>query len=250
MKNFILPILLILLGLQGISAQVHLGNQVQIGLDNSVISDDIALSIDSDSLTLILPNLDAADISAISTPDEGMMIYNLDTKKYQGYTIERSTLATVSCCTNNLVVVGPFNEEYGIVLKTPTAGKIESIVLRYFFNNAYNQPVRLVISDSPKNNCDINNPTNILSLTDYFPATSGDNHYVPVNDIYLTAGQSIYIWPEQIDENIVSLRYLSGVHPDPNMSVYNFSPCNQFSFDVHAKLNMKVITNQAWVDLH
>lgn len=250
MKNFILPILLILLGLQGIRAQVHLGNQVQIGLDNSVISDDVALSIDSDSLTLILPNLSAADISAISTPDEGMLIYNKDIKKYQGFAIDRDVVATVTCCTNAQLSTFHFNEEYGVVLKTPTAGYIESVTLRYFFNGSYNQPIRLVIADSPKNNCDVNNPTNILSLTDYFPATSGFNHYVPLTDVYLSAGQNIYIWPEQIDENIVKLRYLSGVSIDPNMSVYDFSLCNQFNNDVHAQLNMKVITNQAWVDLH
>ena len=250
MKYTLAYLILTSLSFTQLFGQIHLGSQVKIGDDNSIISGDIALDISSDSLAFILPNLSLADMSNLTESLEGMMIYNTDTKKFQGYTVERGPATPVDCCSTNFLVIGPFNEDYGVVLTTPTAGKIESIVLKYFFNGSYNQPIRLVIADSPKNNCDVNNPTHILSLTDFFPATSGFNYYIPVNDIYLSAGQSIFIWPEQIDESIVKLIHRNPSNIDPNINKYDFLNCGQFSFDVQVKLNMTVITNEGWVDLH
>ncbi len=229
-------------------SQVHIDGQVQITDKFTTINPYSLLDVQSDSMAMILPVMSSSSRDSISPVEVGMMIYNKDERKYQAYDIDQSQSNTLACCTSPQLVTGNFNETYGLKLTTPNSGPIERIRLRYFFNGSTPDSIRLVIASTPQSTC--TSSENILSYTNKVPATSGWNTYTPDDQVILNANDVIYIWPEQINEALVKLRYNGGGGNNSRIAMYDHLNCITLGSDPHVELRQTITTFSGWVDLH
>ncbi len=244
-------IFIILLLHSVVFAQVVFEGPLMLSDDGDQMNQHAIVELDSDSTCLALPNLTNNERDAFIGPVIGMLIYNTDERRYQGYDKDENSMATLSCCTSNQLSVLPnFNETVGLILQTPTAGPLESIRLRYFFNGSTPDSIRLVIASTPQASCN-NGSENILSFTNKVPAISGWNTYIPTQAIFLNANDNIYVWPESINESLIKLRSRSGGgFNNASYRSYDFNNCGAINFDMQVELRQTVTTFEGWVDLH
>ncbi|MEO5906565.1 MAG: hypothetical protein ABIQ11_07555, partial [Saprospiraceae bacterium] len=217
------------------------------------INPDAVLEISSTTGALLLPRMTTAQRNAINAA-EGMMIYNIDVHKFQGFvgdsgviTVAASTIAAVTYFIGDDGVT----TDYPAQTFTPSAtGLLENIVFTVSsLSPGFQLTVELYQGDTPgigtffhQQNIVINS---LGDITVNFPPT-----------FILEQGQIYHfiLRPTVVSSNFIGVLKgdLSGNHDGGSLYYYNASNGSFDSAhpdDLHFSVN-SLVNNQGWVDLH
>ena len=228
-----------------LNSQVNINGDVHVSTHGDTLNSHAVLGLYSDTATIALPNLSSTDRDAFAAPQQGMLIYNSDERKYQGYTIvDPLPSMTIDCCSNggNNISRG-MNSTTGIQITVPEDGKIESINLSLFYIGATDS-ISWVIASTPQSNCN-NGNEHILSETDLVEVSNGWNVYTPIHPIYVHAGDILHIWSNNINSSI-DLRTSNNIN-NSQLALYFHSSCATNNEEPWVQF---VQTKEGWVDLH
>ncbi len=228
-------------------SQVNINGGVHISTHGDTLNKHAILGLYSDTSTIALPNLTTVERDAFGSPQQGMLIYNIDDRKYQGYQIsDPIASSTLDCCSNGgNNITRQLTNTTGIQIEIPEDGKIESINLSIFYLGATDS-ISIAISSTPQSNC-INGNEGILSLTDKVEVINGWNVFIPIESIYVKADDIIHIWSPDVNNNNIDIRTSSNTN-NPDITLYQHSSCTpDNSEDPWVQL---IQTKEGWVDLH
>ena len=241
--------------MSSLSAQSLFEQSVSVDSTGSDTCPDCALDIKSDSKVLKINSLSTIQRNDINSPIPGMLIYNQDSAKLQGYIpenilIEPDTTFLFGNMSDNLFAST-------VIIYTPTVdGYIDYMDIGL---SSVSQPGqhRLIVDDSKpcgaSNN--ITKPNNLKSntmvYTDYImPVAGTKNRYNLSTPYAVTAGTKYYIYPDAATNSPTQPRiYWSANSSTQIGSIFNTVQCGEVTSDLDVQFTL--ITDPAgWVNLN
>lgn len=254
MKNSIIIYCLILFCSCNIIAQTIFEQSVSINNMGSDPHLDCSLDVESDHQVIKVPALNTAARDLIASPVEGMLLFNTDEAKLQGYTdalliTEPETTYPYSNGSSNLFA-------FTVIVYTPTQdGLLTEISVGIGATNSV-PAHRLVISDMKPCGTISNRARQKSSVevyTDYITLLPNTrNFYTMSTPLPITAGTKYYIYPDPMTNN-AGPRILwsdTGVQNIPSIGYINTSGvCSENLGDVDAKFIIET-SPAGWVNLN
>lgn len=249
MQKNITIILFVLLITQYLGAQVHFTEAVSINTAGDAPETTSILDIQSDSCAVVMPSLTTAERDALDAVD-GMIIYNTDTKKFQGYITELDTIKPIDIPVPGGSVGSNFvtTARYPIItIPSGVNGRILSVRLFYYFASTNTTAHSIKFSTETSTNCGGSASAVIGESQVVTPNSNGSRvTYIPTTDVYVSAGQVIHCWSSA---NTNARMGYYPVNLSGNLGTSENCTNAVFSSDPILTLTIETVSS-SWVDLH
>lgn len=224
---------------------IYNGNSGKVGIGTSSPNASAALDISSTNGALLLPRLTTVQRDALS-PVAGMVIYNTDSAKFQGYAATTFISTYGQASIGSLAFMGSAGDGTSITFTAPVNGRIKAVKVTVATQG---QPGSIDIYDNHlvttgPSGCTGTAP-NLLATTNYLVTVAGVNTYTLLSPLAVTANQKVYM-------NATEPSYIVGLAngtDDPATGQYRFTNCSPATSDVSAQIIFET-DGFAWVNLH
>ncbi len=229
------------------------GNRLSIG--SSTINTSAALEITSTTGGLILPRMNTAERDLLDA-SEGMLIYNTDVQKFQGFVGDSGTTtiakSEVFAATYFIGNDGTNINYLAQTFKPLHSGFIQAVELNVSsLTPGFNITVQLYEGDTPGNGFYFTQTSVVLNSLGWTTINMPPGFLLNENTSY-----HIIVSPTTVSSDLIGLTISNtdpaGEHPGGNLFYYNsttlgYDPSLIDDVDFRIKA---LVNNQGWVDLH